>query len=132
MFKVVMQTAELVSTIESTERLVKILNSAFSKADLEQVSDNATQMNAEEIIRLLRLLTYFEDLIEGTIGDWDTETIDVELKPYSKPFSCKYCSVPRINKGAFRKELQHLVKIGISYPVQLSQYSTPVFIIPNK
>ena len=46
MHELVMQTAEPVSTIEATERLVKILNSTFSKSDLKQVANNATQMNA--------------------------------------------------------------------------------------
>ena len=41
-----MHTAEPVSTIESTERLVKILNSTYVKSNLEQVADNATHMNA--------------------------------------------------------------------------------------
>ena len=36
MRKVVMQTGEPVSAMEDTERLVKIINSTYVKADLEQ------------------------------------------------------------------------------------------------
>ena len=67
MIKVVMQTEEPVSTREDTERLVKILDSTYAKIDLEQVSANATHLNAEEINQLLRLLKYFEGLFDGTI-----------------------------------------------------------------
>ena len=42
-----MQTAEQASTREATERMVKILDSIYSKADLEQVVANASQMNTE-------------------------------------------------------------------------------------
>ena len=42
-----MQTAEIDSTREATERMVKIIDSAYVKADLKQVSDNATHINAE-------------------------------------------------------------------------------------
>ena len=41
-----MHTSEPYSTIEATERLVKILNSTYVKSNLEQVADNATHMNA--------------------------------------------------------------------------------------
>ena len=63
-------------------------------------------MNAVERTQLLRLLGNFQDLFDGTIGDWDTETIDLELNPYSKPFNCKYYPVPIINNETFRKELK--------------------------
>ena len=47
--EVVMQTAEPFSTREATQSLVKILNSSYVKADLEQVASNATHLEAEEI-----------------------------------------------------------------------------------
>ena len=47
MREVVMQTAEPDSAREATERLGRILDSNYAKADLKQVADNATHMNAE-------------------------------------------------------------------------------------
>ena len=79
MREVAMQTTEPVSTREANERLVKTLNDTYAKADLKQVTYNATQMNAEEITQLLSLLKGFEDLFNGTLGDWDTDTINLEL-----------------------------------------------------
>ena len=107
MCKVLIQTAEPVSTIEATERLVKIFDSTYEKSDLKQVADNATQLNTEEKTQLLRLLKYFEDLFDDTLGDWDTEPIDLELKPYSKPFNCKYYLVPRINKEIVQNKINN-------------------------
>ena len=63
MCKVVINTRELVSTIEATERLVKILHSKYAKEDLKEVSDNAIHMKSEEITQLLRLLEYFEEFL---------------------------------------------------------------------
>ena len=48
MSKVMMHNEEPASTREATERMVKILDSAYAKADLEQVVANASQLNAEE------------------------------------------------------------------------------------
>ena len=48
MREVVMHTADPFSTIEATERLVKILKITYVKADFYQVADNANQINSEE------------------------------------------------------------------------------------
>ena len=89
-------------------------------------------MNAEEITQLLSLLKGFEDLFNGTLGDWDTDTINLELNSDSKPFNLKYYLVPRINKEPFRKELKRLSEIGVLTPLQQSQYGTPILIITKK
>ena len=59
MRRVVMKNTEPVSTREYTEGLVKILNSANVKVNLEHVADNVTQMNSGERTQLISLLQYF-------------------------------------------------------------------------
>ena len=71
-------------------------------------------------------------MFDGTIGDWDTEPVNLDLNYDYKQFNCKYYLVARINKETFRKELEKLSKIRVLTPVQWSQYITPVFIIPYK
>ena len=48
--------------------MVKILDSTCAKADLKQVDDSTTHLNAEEITLLLILLEDFEDLFDGTLA----------------------------------------------------------------
>ena len=86
---VTMHTSKLVCTREATYRLVKTPGSTYTKADLEDVASNTTQMNYEEKNQRIRLIKYFEDLFDGTIGDWYTEPIDLELNTYYKQFNCK-------------------------------------------
>ena len=131
MREVVMQTSEPDSNREATEIMVKILDSTYAKADLEQLV-KASQMNAEERTFLLSPIEDFEECFDGTLGALATEPVDLELKPDSKPFNSRYYPVPRINKETFRKELNILVEIGVLTPVEQSQYSTPVFITPKK
>ena len=128
----VMQTAEPDSTRKATGGLQKNTQKYLCKGGTKLVANNTTQLNAEEITQPLRLLKYFEDLFGGTLGDWDTVPVDLELNSGSKPFNSKYYPFPRINKETFHKELKFLVKIGVLTPAQQSQYGTPVFIIPNK
>ena len=58
---------------------VKILNSNYADADLEQVATNATQMNSEQRTQLLRLIKDFDYLFDETLGDWETDTVELEL-----------------------------------------------------
>ena len=132
MGEAVMQNSEPDSTREATEPMVKILDSNCEKADLKQVVDNAVQNNYEDRAQLLSLLEEFEDLFDGTLGYWATEPVNLELKPYPKPFNSRYYLVPRINKEIFLKYLKYLVEIGVLTLVDQSQYGTPVFIIPKK
>ena len=72
MCEVVVQTKETAFKREATERVVKILYNTYENADLKQVADKATQQNAEKRTQLLRILEYFENLFDGTLGEWDT------------------------------------------------------------
>ena len=59
MREVDMQTAEPASTRASTERLVRILDSTYVRANFKQVAHDATHLNAEERTQSLRLLEFF-------------------------------------------------------------------------
>ena len=98
-----METVKPVSTRESTDRLVTIIDITYADVDLKQVTDNATETNNEEITQLIILLKYVDDLFGGTLGDWYTYPTDLELNPYSKPFNCKYYPVPIIKNDTFPK-----------------------------
>ena len=84
------QTIEPVYTREVNERMVKCIESTYSKTDIEHVAADATHLNAEQITQLLGILTDFEGLFDGNLGDWDKYTTDLELNTNSKPFNCKY------------------------------------------
>ena len=58
-------------------------------------------LNAEEITLLLILLGDFEEFFDGTSGDWSTESVDLVLQPYFKPFNRIYYPVTRFNKETF-------------------------------
>ena len=45
--EVVMQTVELASTREATDRMIKVLNVTYAKEDLNQIADNKTLVNTE-------------------------------------------------------------------------------------
>ena len=68
--RIMMQTAEPIA-----ERIVKILDSKYEKADLDEVAANAEQLNKPQRRKLLSLLKDFEDLFDGTLGHWETNQL---------------------------------------------------------
>ena len=81
------QTAYPVSTRDYTERMVKMFESNYAKAELEQLAANTTHMNAEEKNQILGIIKDFEDLFDGTLVEWDTESVELDLKTDYKPFN---------------------------------------------
>ena len=86
--------------------MVKIIDTTYTKAGLKQVADNATHLNVELKTHLLSLLKDFEDVFDGTLGDWETGPVNLDLKPGSKPINSRHFLVPIIIKIFFYKELK--------------------------
>ena len=70
---------EPTSTVEATDLLVHILDANYEKAKLQAVvSANCTYRSPSRQEKLLEVLSEFEDLFEGTLGDWKTEPVSFE------------------------------------------------------
>ena len=69
-----------------TQQVVHILDAKYDKADLQSVvSTNCTHLSCHGQNNLLDLLTEYEELFDGTLGDWKTKPI-FELKEGTKPY----------------------------------------------
>ena len=112
--------------------MARTLESNYAKVDLKQIVDNASHLNVDESTLSLILLEDFDHLFDGTLGNWATEFVNLELNPNSKPFNSRYYPPPIIDKDIFRKELKRLVELDVLTPLQKYQYGTPVFIISKK
>ena len=119
--KIFSQSAKPKATAEATDRIMRILDSNYHKADLNQVVAKASLLNTEQKQKLLALLKKYESIFDGTLGRWNTEPIEIELREGAKPISSKYYPVPKIHKATFRKELFRLVDIDVLTPVQQSE-----------
>ena len=126
-------TFEPVATADETKRTMKILDAKYEKADLPKiVQDNCQHLTTDQRNELLRLLLKFEELFDGTLGDWDTEPVDIELKPDAKPYHGRAFPVPVIHKDTLMKELERLVELGVMIKQPNSEWGSPTFILPKK
>ncbi len=125
-------SVEPLVTQEATERMVRILDSKYEKANLSNVVASTTHLTDVEKRKLYNLLVKYEDLFDGTLGEWKTDPVDFELVDNAKPHSQRHYPVPHLYKETFRKELERLVKLGVLEPTQSSEWGSPTFIIPKK
>ncbi len=58
------------STLEAMQWIVKMLDAKYEKADLNAViAENCKHLSVPDQEMLLKILTEFKDLIDGTLGD---------------------------------------------------------------
>eukprot|EP00804_Cyclotella_cryptica_P019354 CCRYP_006181-RA/>CCRYP_006181-RA protein AED:0.28 eAED:0.32 QI:0/0/0/1/0/0/4/0/360 len=92
------------STQEETQHVVKIIDVNYKQADLQSIVNQNS---------LLELLTEFEELFDGTLGDWNTEPVSLELKEGTKPYHGRAYPVPKYHKETTIKELNRLCELRV-------------------
>ncbi len=121
------------STLDATQGIVKILDAKYEKADLNAViTDNCKHLSVPDQKKLLKLLTKFEDLFDGTLGDWDTEVVSLKLKEGAKPYHGRPFPTPKAHKGTPKKEVQRLCELGVLKGQPESECASTSFIVPNQ
>ena len=129
---IIQESSEPIVTQAATDRIIKILDSKYEKANLRAVADGAKHLTTIEREKLHKLLVKYQEIFDGTLGAWETDEVDFDLKEGSQPFSQRYYPVPHLYKETFKKELDRLVKLGVLEKVQQSEWGSPTFIIPKK
>ena len=123
---------EPISTREATKRTIEILDVNYEIANLpEVVKDTCGHVSSIEQKQLLLLLTKYEELFDGTLGDFDTDPVKFNLQLGAKPYHGKPCPVPHSQEAVFRREVERLCQIGVLKRQPESEWGSPAFIIPK-
>ena len=123
---------EPISTELATQRAVKILDANYTKADLQAVVTNCTQLNSVEQNKLLELLKKFEQLFDGTLSNWRTKPVSFQLKDGVTPYHGRAFPIPKVHKDVIMKEIQRLCDLGVLEWQPSSEWAAPSFIQPKK
>ncbi len=75
------------STQDATKRVMRILDANYKRADLQSiVKGKCKHLTANQQKKLLQLLTKYESLFDGTLGDWKTKPVSFQLKERVSPY----------------------------------------------
>jgi hypothetical protein len=121
------------SVQEAAQRIVHIPDAKYENADFQSViNTNCSHLSLHDQNKLLELLTEYEELFDGTLGDWNTEHISFELKEGTKPYHDRPFPVPRVHKDTIVKELNRLCDLGVLDFQPALEWASPSFITSKK
>ena len=109
-----------------------ILDAKYEWTDVADVVDKQTHLNVHQKKDLLQVLQDNGKMFDGTLGLYPHRKVHIELLPDAKPVHARPYPVPRIHLSTFKRELDHLVSLGVLVPAQESEWASPTFIIPKK
>ncbi len=102
------------STQDATKHVTQILDAKYQKADLQSiVRDICKHLSADQQKKLLQLLTKYELLFVGTLGDWKTKPVSFQLKEGVSPYHGQVFPVPKVHKETIIKEVERLCQLEV-------------------
>jgi hypothetical protein len=116
--------------LEATKCLIEILDAKYEKANLRAITKEECldHLSATEKDKLLKLLQEFEELFDGTLGDWDCNPVSLQLKEGAQPYHGR----PFSHVETLKKEIQRLCYLGVLKWQADSEWALPTFIIPKE
>lgn len=109
-----------------------ILDAKYEKADPKQIVMSLKHLTLAQQEKLQQVMETFELLFNNELGHYHGEKIHLELEIDAIPVHQKAYSVPKAYEDAFKRELMHLVRIGVLRPCGPTEWAAPSFIIPKK
>ena len=81
---------------------------------------------------MLNLLQEYKDLFDGSLGTWQTEPLELELREDANPYYGKAYPVPHSQEVQLKEEIDRMVKLGVMHKVNCSEWGSPAFTIWKK
>ena len=108
-----------------------IADAKYEKMTTEEIVLKLTHLNSVQRAKLKEVLDRRSTLFDGTLGH-PHKKIHLELEANATPVHAKPYSIPKVHEEVFKKELAHLVAIGVLQPCEPTEWASPTFIIPKK
>jgi hypothetical protein len=114
-------------------RIQEIMDVKYAPADISEMVSRCNYLTITERSDLKMLLHKLEPLCNGTLGTWDTEPIDLELKdPEAQPYNARPYPVPQSQEAKLKAEIERLVSYGVLQKVNSSEWASSMFTFAKK
>jgi len=110
-----------------------IMDAKYDKLDINEViSQHCLHLSPKQKLDIYELLSRHTKLFDGTLGKYPGKPMHIKLEPNAQPVYRRPYPVPRVPLEAFKKELDHLVEIGVLSSLRDTEWGLPTFITPKK
>ena len=122
---------------DSLDDFEEKLEVEYKKANLEKVVKDMTYLTKKQQKKMLVLMKKYEDLFDGTLGEFKNKEFDVNLKE-DAPSRIVHRSfpVPRVREEKFKDELSRLCGLGVLRKLEGKEvqrdYAFPAFTVLKK
>jgi hypothetical protein len=110
----------------------KILDAKYKKVSISEVVEQCTNLSATQKEDLRQVLQGFPKLFDGMLGVYPHQKFHIDIMPGAKTKHSRPYAIARIHLEAFKKELDHLVSIGVLLTTGASEWSSPTLISPKR
>ncbi len=110
----------------------EILDAKYEFHDVTEVVNQMDHLDTKQKDDLLAILRKHQKMFDGSLGVYPHKKFHIDIEPDKQPVFSRPYSVPRIHLQVFKKELDHLVKLGVLVHQNESEWASPTFIIPKK
>lgn len=117
---------------QASDRMQQILDIEGEETNLFKWTDKITGISNEDKEYLLQILLENAEIFNGTLGLWNCDPIEIELKKDAKPYATRPYPVPKIYDSKFKKEIQRFIDLDILERTLNSEWAAPAFLIPKK
>jgi hypothetical protein len=109
-----------------------ILDAKYEQVNVDDVVEQLTHLSESQRDDIRAALKKFTKLFDGMLGVYPHRKFHIDVMPGAKPKHVRPYAIARIHLEPFKKELDHLVRIGVLSSQGVSEWGSPTFIIPKK
>ena len=89
---------------DSTNRIKKILDAKYEAADIPKIVESCSHLKHVEKEKLAKLLSKYENLFDGTLGQWKGPPVEIQLREGAKPYHARAYPIPKSQEAKIRNE----------------------------
>jgi hypothetical protein len=111
---------------------IAMLDAKYEFTQVRDVVDQLSHLNMHQKADMLEVLQKHRKMFDGTLGVYPHKKFHIDIDSDAKPVHAHAYPVPRVHLQTFKKELDHLVELGVLAPQGSSEWASPTFITPKK
>ena len=105
---------------------MEILDAKYKAISTDEVVDQCTHLDNEQKADLKLVLSGFQEQFSGKLGTYPHQKFHIDIEPKAQPKHVWPYAITRIHLAAFKRELEHLVKLGVLSPMGSSEWGSDI------